>query len=102
MLDVLRAFAEETGSECVETALFGSYCDGIWGILAIVLNVLMIGVGAAGVIGLVIAGIQYATASGDPGQMTKAKSRITQIVIGLVAFGLMWAFLEWLIPGGVL
>lgn len=76
--------------------------NGIFYLLSIVLNILTFGVGAAGVLGLVISGIQYMTANGNPAQMTKAKNRIIQVVIGLVAYGLFWALLEWLIPGGVL
>lgn len=102
MLDVLKVFAAETCEGGVQTALFGCYKDGIWGILAIVLNVLLIGIGVAAVVGIIISGIQYSTSSGDPAQMTKAKNRLVQIIIGLVAFGLMWAFLQWLIPGGIL
>ena len=104
MFELLKVFADETsgGTECVQTALFGEYCDGIWGILGIVLNVMIWLVGAFAVIGIIISAIQYATSSGDPAAMTKAKKRIIEIVIGLAAAGVMYAFLEWLIPGGVL
>ena len=88
--------------EGVETALFGCYDGGVDGLLARILTFLTYGVAAAGVLGLVIAGIQYMTASGDPATMVKAKNRIVQVVIGLVAYGVLWLFLEWLIPGGVL
>ncbi|MBQ7802301.1 hypothetical protein IJ380_00310 [Candidatus Saccharibacteria bacterium] len=74
----------------------------IYEILALILNVLTYGVAAAGVLGIVISGIQYMTASGNEAQMTKAKNRIVQVVIGLFAYGLLWVFLEWLIPGGVI
>ncbi len=107
-------YAEEGGgtgtgggssSECVKTAMFGAggeYCDGVWGVLAIALNVMLVVAGAGGIIGIIVSGIQYATASGEPGQIMKAKKRIYEIVIGIVALGLMWVFLQWLIPGGVL
>lgn len=90
---------EEKATGAVDTALFGCYKGGIMGVLAIVLKVMIFLAGAAGVIGIIISGIQYATASGDPAQVTKAKRRIIEIVIGLVAMGLMYAFLSWLIPG---
>ncbi|MBR3256874.1 hypothetical protein IKG02_01115 [Candidatus Saccharibacteria bacterium] len=101
------AFAEKCAG--VETSLIN--CDvaeddkeggGIFYILSIVLNILTFGVGAAGVLGIVISGVQYMSASGNEVQMTKAKNRIVQVVIGLVAYGLFWAVLEWLIPGGIL
>ena len=83
----------------IETAILG--CTDIWGILALVIQILTYGIAAAGILGLVISGIQYMTASGDAAKMTKAKNRIVQVVIGLVAYGLMWALLNWLIPGGL-
>ena len=104
MWRVLTLFADEAGggSECVQTALFGGeYCGGIWGVIGIALDVMTYGVAAAAVVGVVIAGIQYMTSSGDPGQMTKAKRRLIEIGIGLVAYGLLYAFMQWLIPGGV-
>ncbi len=103
ILSVLTVLGEET--ECVKTAILGSggqYCGGIYGVLAVAINILTYGIATAGVIGIVIAGVQYITSSGDPATMTRAKNRIVQVVIGLVVWGLMWAFLEWLIPGGVL
>lgn len=76
--------------------------DGIYEILGIVLNVLTYGVGAAGVLGIVICGVQYMTAAGNEAQMTKAKNRIIEVVIGLVGYGVLWAFLQWVIPGGTI
>ena len=98
MLDALRVFAEETCSGGVQTALFGCYKDGIWGILELVIDVMTVGIGAAAVLGIVISGIQYMTASGDPAQMTKAKRRLIEIVIGILAYGVFYVFFKWLIP----
>lgn len=102
MLDSLKIFAACAEGE-VETALFGGcYSGGVWGVIGIVLDIMLIGVGAVAVIGIIISGIQYMTSAGDPGAMTKAKNRLLQVVIGIVAFALMWVFLQWLIPGGIL
>ncbi len=98
------------GDNCVSTSILGEggqYCDsgdgeGILNILGIVLTVLTYGVGTLGVLGLVVVGIQYLTAGGNEAQMTKAKTRIIEIVIGLVAYALMYALLQWLLPGGIL
>ncbi|MBQ1528126.1 hypothetical protein IIZ77_00575 [Candidatus Saccharibacteria bacterium] len=102
MLDSLKMFAAQCGG--IETALISCSDteNGIWAIVGVVLDIMMIGVGAAAVIGIIISGIQYMTSSGDPGAMTKAKNRLTQVIIGILAFGLMWVFLQWLIPGGIL
>ena len=58
-------------------------------------------IGALGAVGIVIAGIQYLTAGGNEAQVTKAKNRLIQVVIGLIAYGLMATVLNFLIPGGV-
>lgn len=95
MLNSLKMFADE----CVKTALFGDcYSGGIWGILEIAIDVLTIGIGAAAIAGIVISGIQYMTASGDPAAITKAKRRLTEILIGILAYGVFYVFLKWLIP----
>ncbi len=74
---------------------------GIFVVINIVLNVLTFGVGIAGTLGIVISGVMYLTARDNEAQMTKAKSRLINILIGLVAYALMWAFLQWLLPGGI-
>ena len=75
---------------------------GIFCILNIILNVLTTGVGVLGTLGIVISGIQYLTARDNPEQLTKAKSRLINIVIGLAIYAVMYGFLQWIIPGGIL
>lgn len=101
MKEILGLFATNCGD--VETSLI--QCDGeggIGGVLLIVINVLLIGIGAAAVIGIIISGVQYSASAGDPALMAKARKRIIEIIIGVLAYGLLWTFLQWLIPGGVL
>ncbi|MCA9348768.1 hypothetical protein KC878_01325 [Candidatus Saccharibacteria bacterium] len=50
---------------------------------------------------LIVAGIQYTVAREDPGKVQSAKNRIYNVVWALVAYVFLWAFLQWLIPGGV-
>ena len=57
-----------------------------------------IGVGILGVVGISVVGIQYLT-SGDSEEKTrKAKPRLFEIIIGLVAYALIYALLKWLLP----
>ena len=84
----------------VETSILPDTMD-IQGILKLVLNILVYGLGAAAVLGVIIAGIQYMTARDDVAQVAKAKKRLIEIVIGLVAWALMFTVLNWLIPGGL-
>ena len=51
---------------------------------------------------IVVGGIQYATAGGNPDALKGARGRIFNGALALVCFLLMWSFLKWLIPGGQL
>lgn len=84
----------------VETSIL----PGDWGIeeiLNLVLNIIVYGLGVAAVIGVIIAGIMYMTARDSEAQVTKAKTRLYEVVIGLIAWALMYVVLKWLIPGGL-
>lgn len=74
---------------------------GIWYLLVIAINILTAGIGVVAVGGLVYGSILYASAGGGPEQVKKAKTIITDIVIGLVAYAFMYAFLNFIIPGGL-
>ncbi len=96
------AFAEE--SNCVSTAILGDngqVCDNGKGdsiihVLNLVVDIMTIGIGILGVIGISITGIQYLTAGGSEEKTRKAKRRMFEIVIGLVAYVLIYAVLKWL------
>lgn len=75
--------------------------NGIWGLLLIIVNVLTAGVAVVGVAGIVYGAVLYTTASDKSDQVKKATDIITNVVIGLVMFAMMWAVLNYLIPGGV-
>ncbi|HET7320746.1 MAG TPA: pilin [Candidatus Saccharimonadales bacterium] len=59
-------------------------------------------VGVAVVFSIVMGGIQYSASAGDPQKAAKAKSHIYNAVIALVAFAFLFAFLQWIVPGGLL
>ena len=82
---------------CAEDGKAGS---GIYAILRIIVDILTAGIGILGTGGLIVAGIQYMSAKGDPSQIVKAKQRIFNIIFGLVGYSLMYAVLLWVIPGG--
>lgn len=58
-------------------------------------------VGILVVISIIVAGIQYSSAAGDSSKVSAAKDRIRNSLVGFLAFLLLLAFLNWLIPGGV-
>jgi hypothetical protein len=58
-------------------------------------------VGIIVTISIVVAGIQYAMAKDDVAKVTAAKHRIYNALIALLAYIFLFAFLNWLIPGGI-
>jgi hypothetical protein len=93
---------ESSGAGNCDLALLpDSWCgeDGVWNVLQLVLDIMTAGVGILATIGLVISGMQWMTARDKEDQIVKAKSRIFNIVIGVVVWALMWLVLTWLIPG---
>ncbi|MBR3248545.1 hypothetical protein IKF89_00750 [Candidatus Saccharibacteria bacterium] len=63
-----------------------------------IIEIMTIGVGLLAILGITIVGIQYLTAGGNEEQTRKAKRRMTEIVIGLVAFVGFGSALFFLIP----
>ena len=72
---------------------------GIKCVVLLVVDILAVLVGIVGVIGIVIVGIQYLTAGGNEEQVRKAKRRLIEIVIGILAYVIVYALLKWLLPG---
>lgn len=70
-----------------------------WTLFAI--NFLSAGVGVIVTIMIVVGGIQYASAGGNPQAVQAAKSRIANAVLALVAYFFLFAFMQWLVPGGL-
>jgi hypothetical protein len=69
--------------------------------LAPIISFLGAGVGLIVVIMIVVGGIQYSTSGGDPSKASAAKQRIRNALIALVAFGLMYSFLQFIVPNGI-
>lgn len=92
----------DCGKDQVDTSLFGCVDgkdgEGIFLVLNVVLTVLTFGVGIVGTVGIVIAGIQYASAKDNEQQVAKAKMRILQIVIGMIIWAVLYTALRWLLP----
>jgi len=88
-----------TGANCVDASKPGGP---IFAYLNMVIKFLSGAVGLVIVLMIVIGGIQYITSAGDPGRVKEAKTRITNAITGLVLFVLMFALLNFLIPGGII
>lgn len=66
-----------------------------------IVNVLSGLVGVVVVGTIILGGIQFATAGDKADAVSAAKKRITNGVLALVVFLFIFAFLQWLIPGGI-
>ena len=93
------------GSEGVPTAIIGNGCScddgkgsGVKDVLNLVVDIMTVGIGILGVIGITLVGVQYLTAGGEEEKVRKAKRRMFEIVIGLVAYVILYAVLRWLLP----
>jgi hypothetical protein len=73
----------------------------IWRMLIQILNIMTAGIGIAAVGGIVYGALLYTTAGDKPDQTQKAIGIITNVVIGLASYGLMYVLLNFLIPGGI-
>jgi hypothetical protein len=79
----------------------GNDGKGIWGLLSLILNIMTAGIAIAAVIGISIAAVIYITAEGNAERAKKAKVWIFNVVLGLVLYGLLYAIMQFFIPGGV-
>jgi hypothetical protein len=75
--------------------------NGVWVLLELVLNILTAGVGILAVGGIAYGAALYASSSDKPEQAKQGMTYIKNVVIGLVAYGLMYVLLNFLIPGGI-
>lgn len=75
--------------------------SGVFELLILVLNIMTAGVGILAVGGIAYGAALYASAGDKPEQTKKAIEIIRNVIIGLVAYGLMFVVLNFLIPGGI-
>ena len=93
--------AETTGPEDCATFL-KDYCEGgdkdIEDLIMLVADIMTAGIIVAGTIGIIVCGYTVTMARGNAAQIEKAKTRIFEIVIGLVAWVLGAALIHFLLP----
>ncbi len=85
----------------VDVTKGGTENNGVWSLLLTGINILTAGVGIAAIGGIVYASILYTTAGGSVEQTKKALDFIRNVVIGIIAYAAMFAFLNFIIPGGL-
>lgn len=66
-----------------------------------IIKFLSFGVGLIIAASIIYAGIQYSASSGNPENSQNAKNRIINSLVGLVFYLLIFAFVQFLVPGGL-
>lgn len=87
--------------KCQDANIDKTNC-GIIAYLLTGINVLSALVGVVVVLMIAVGGIQYSASRDNPQATAAAKDRIRNAIIALILYVFMWAFLQYLIPGGVL
>jgi hypothetical protein len=86
---------------CTQGPGTGTTDNGVWALLMLVLNIMTAGVGILAVGGIAYGSVLYASSADKPEQAKQGMDFIRNVVIGLVAYGLMFILLNFLIPGGI-
>ena len=71
----------------------------VW--ISFFINVAAALVGVGAVIMVIVAGLQYSASRDNPQVIQSAKQKLVNVLIGVAAFIFLWAFLQWIVPGGV-
>jgi len=100
LIFVPSAWAASCGGQETSYLSCGSV-DAIWTIILTIITVLTAGVGILAVGGIAYGAFLYTTSGDNSAQTSKAREIIRNVIIGLVAFAAMYAFLQFIIPGGV-
>jgi hypothetical protein len=98
------AFAQSTSTSCggVNTSVINcNNPNGVMGVLMLIVNILSAGIVIAAIGGIAYASVMYTTSGGSPDKVKQAKTIITNVVIGLVAYAFLWSFLNYITPGGM-
>lgn len=87
-----------TAGDCTSST---NNCDFIRQYVNPAIQLFSVAFGLFAVISLIVAGINYSMSEGDPQKSARAKSRIVNTVIAIVAYLFLYAFLQFLVPGGL-
>lgn len=80
--------------QCLKTNPIVTRLNDIVAFLSAGIGIVIVGV-------IILGGIQYSAAGDNAEAVTKAKKRITDGLLALLGFLLIFAFLQWIVPGGV-
>jgi len=87
---------------CTQGAGTTTKDNGVWALLVLTLQILTAAVGIVAVGGIAYGAALYASSGDKPEQAKQGMQFIRNVVIGLVAYGLMFVVLNFIIPGGII
>jgi hypothetical protein len=92
-----------TPTSCTDTAISctSNNCDLVQEYVVPTINLLSAAFGLVAVISLILGAINYITSEGDPQKVSRAKVRIRNTIFAIVSFMFLYAFLNFLVPGGI-
>lgn len=103
-LNQVQAYAKATppppAPTTPPTSCNASGCDLIAQYVNPTIDLLSAAFGLIAVISLILGGIQFSMSEGDPQKASQAKNRISNTIIAIVAYSLLYGFLQFLVPGG--
>jgi len=74
---------------------------GVIEILLLAINILTGGIGVAAIGGIIYGSVLWSSSGGSSDGVKKAKEVIMNVVIGIVAWAVMYSLLNFFIPGGL-
>lgn len=78
-----------------------SGCDFIGKYINPAINLLSLCFGLVAIVSLIVGGIQYSASGADPQKTSKAKQRFFNTIAAIIIYFFMYAFLQFLVPGGL-
>jgi hypothetical protein len=76
-------------------------CDLVANYINPTINLLTLVFGLVAVISIIMGGIQFSTSGGDPQKSAAARGRIEKTIFAIFIYAFLYAFLEFLVPGGI-
>jgi hypothetical protein len=93
-------YAQGSASDCKSANVTAGNCKIVKYIVTFT-NILSAAVGVIVTIMVAWGGVQYTMSKDDPQATAQAKERIRNALLALVIYIFMFAFLQWLVPGGI-
>ena len=92
----------KTVNNCTNNAVTctGQNCDLIIKYVNPAIDLFSVLFGLIAVGSLILGGINYSASGGDPQKAAQAKSRITNTIVAVIAYMLLYSFLQFIVPGG--